>query len=161
MTDKYSISHSLALFVPVLAVADLGAIFAYRNSIDWSVIRKVIIPFVTGILSGFVLLGNLPDAVIRQSAGYSLLLLSACYNFSTAIQKSLQFQKNVLPSNLEDEDKNLKSLTPTWNNFHSFSGCVCFGFISGLLTVVANIAGRNCIMLIKSVEFVKLSMLIH
>jgi uncharacterized membrane protein YfcA len=146
MTDKYSISHSLALFVPVLAFADLGAIFAYRNSIDWSVIRKVIIPFVSGILSGFLLLGNLPDAVIRQSAGVSLLLLSACYNFSTAMQKGLQFQKNVLPSNFEDEDKNLKSLTPTWSTFHSFSGCVCFGYVSGLLTVVANIAGNIYVM---------------
>ena len=158
-----NVGHNLALFVPVLAFADIWAIFAYRNAISWPLIRAFVFPLGFGISAGFLLLGKLSDDVIRRSSGVALLALSVFYNFSSAIRavmsKRRDFNRSddisdTLPLQVEVHACNTNSaangsgkspfasmLFLQSSSPYSAMATVGFGFASGLLTVIANVAG--------------------
>ena len=144
--------HILALFVPVLAFADIWAIFAYRNAINMSIVKAFIFPLGFGISAGFLLLGKFSDDVIRRSAGAALLGLSLFYNFSGTLKAVFSRRRrdinrsdddsDLLPMQIEVKpairtDSSGKLVATPLNILHAIS----FGFASGVLTVIANVAG--------------------
>ena len=154
-----NVGHNLALFVPVLAFADINAIFAYRNAISWSLIRAFVFPLGFGISAGFLLLGKLSDDVIRRSSGVALLALSVFYNFSSTIRAlvskrrdfnrsdddsdslPLQIEVHATNGNGNGSGKSPLLLGNILQSPYSAVSTIGFGFASGVLTVIANVAG--------------------
>jgi uncharacterized membrane protein YfcA len=152
--------RTIGIFVPTLAVADVSAIYVYRDAVRWDIIRGMVLPMAIGMWFGFLCLGRLPDEDVRLFVGWALLVVSiaACYNsvylvFSSASARSALYKSlssgNVVALSLHD-DKNYelptRSVASSCNPQRSsvFSPHVIRAFvgcIAGLLTVIANVAG--------------------
>jgi uncharacterized protein len=149
--------RTIGIFVPTLAVADVSAIYVYRDAVRWDIIRGMVLPMAIGMWFGFLCLGRLPDEDVRLCVGWALLVVSiaAFYSafFSSASARSALYKTlssgNVAALGLHD-DKNYE--LPLRNSASSCNlqrSSLCspavirafVGCIAGLLTVIANVAG--------------------
>jgi len=152
--------RTIGIFVPTLAVADVSAIYVYRDAVRWDIIRGLVLPMAIGMWFGFMCLGRLPDQDVRVFVGWALLLISAasCFNsfvvlLFTASGRSSLYKAitNRSLSHLSEPFSDSKEhQLPTHSIPSSLqrSGLcnpsfvrAAVGCISGLLTVVANVAG--------------------
>jgi uncharacterized membrane protein YfcA len=154
------VSHVIATFVPILLVADLGACMVYRDAVDWGLIKIVLIPMILGIFAGVATIGVLDDNHVKKIVGFALLLITAM-NFiakCTAARKR-PVDSSILPLISKEklliaESSGLEGRRPS-GDAESISmmripitkrrggmlaalGC---GFLTGILTMVANVAG--------------------
>jgi hypothetical protein len=154
----YSTPSLLAIFATILMVADIGALYAYRDDIQWKIINRMAIWIVLGMSLGFCLLGYLPEAQLRVMVGSALLLLSilSLYNRGKNKLEPIALPKySIHHSSTSDSQHNFVSY-----NYYSYEGLtkmielcgfVVASFLIGLLTVAANVAGPLlAVVLIKS-----------
>lgn len=119
----------LALFVPVLSLADLGAVYKYSNTIEWNIIKQLTLPIIIGIGFGVYFIGSFKDDLIRVFAGYSLLFLSIfhfIFPYLITIQPSLPI--------FYDSKTSIKK----W--FFILKAWI-YGLFIGFFTIISNIAG--------------------
>jgi uncharacterized membrane protein YfcA len=137
-----NIGHILAVFAPVLMVADIGAIAVYWKDVQLKIVIKMLISIIIGMVIGFVFLGKESDRVIRQGTGWGLLLLSAVYYGSKGLSSMLT-KSNLLPHfqvNKHDDVGGTVSSTAIQDLLKELV-CWSVGLTAGGLTVVANVAG--------------------
>lgn len=123
----------LAIFVPVLSIADLGAVYKYSKTIQWNVLRQLSLPILIGLGIGFYWMGVLKDDLIRLFAGYALLILSILH-FILPYFSSLPL--SLLPQYSSDSKTFMKS-----KQWISFLKVWIFGLSIGSFTIISNIAG--------------------
>jgi uncharacterized membrane protein YfcA len=164
--------RTLAVFVPVLACADLWAVWAYRDAVEWRIIKVLSAPVVFGMIIGFLLVGKLPEKNIRKAVGVGLLGLSLFYNISKVIVNRKGPPQGCIPKELTSDDEesgfikneavhtthgrdrsNQHKLESVAHESASYAKdytndtpmtmywAIFYGFFTGLLTVVANVAG--------------------
>ena len=163
--------RTLAVFVPVLACADLWAVWAYRDAVEWRIIKVLSVPVVLGMVIGFLLVGKLPERIIRKAVGVGLLGLSLFYNISKVMVNRKGRPQGCIPKELTSDDEesglikdeaphgrvrsnqNKMDLIAQESISHSeedytndtpmptYTWAIFYGFFTGLLTVVANVAG--------------------
>jgi uncharacterized membrane protein YfcA len=128
-------AESLAFFVPVLFISDIGAVYSYRNHVKWSALNPLWIPCFFGIFAGMYCLKTLPEWELKKMSGLSLLILSVIYFF----RKYSNLKS--LPTHVHDDKKDFEQQrsSQNWRNIY-LSGAF-FGFLIGMFTVIANIAG--------------------
>jgi uncharacterized membrane protein YfcA len=127
-----STGRVLAIFVPVLSIADLGAVYKYSKTIEWDVLKQLSIPTLLGLLIGFYFIGSLRDDLIRVFAGSALLILSLLHIILPHLS-SLQLT-STLPqfyNSKSTKSKKWRSSLQVW----------IFGLSIGSFTIISNIAG--------------------
>lgn len=67
--------ESTAALLVILIVGDLFAIWMYRRTVDWVILRKLIWPVILGVALGTVFLGVASDDAVRRVIGTILLAL--------------------------------------------------------------------------------------
>lgn len=67
--------ESTAALLIILIVGDLFAIWMYRKTVDWTILRRLIWPVIIGVIVGTVFLGVASDDVVRRVIGLILLAL--------------------------------------------------------------------------------------
>ena len=146
------VNHIIATFVPILLIADLGAAYAYRDAADWSIIKLIVGPMITGIFGGVMVIGQLDEDEVKKVVGGCLLML-ACSHF---VMK-LCFQKRndpLLPldgksdcpqkrgvDSISSTDIYGSQRIPAYTRRKSLLLASVCGFVTGVLTMVANVAG--------------------
>lgn len=147
------VNHIIATFVPILLIADLGAAYAYRDAVDWSIIKLIVGPMILGIFGGVMVIGQLDEDEVKKVVGGCLLVL-ACSHFVLKWCLSKRTDP-LLPSDRKSDcpqKRGADSISSTdiygsqkvpaymrrRKNLLLASAC---GFITGVLTMVANVAG--------------------
>ncbi|WP_120002862.1 sulfite exporter TauE/SafE family protein [Nesterenkonia muleiensis] len=67
--------ESTAALLILLIVGDLFAIWMYRKTVDWTILRRLIWPVIIGVAVGTVFLGAASDGAVRRVIGVILLAL--------------------------------------------------------------------------------------
>jgi uncharacterized protein len=134
---KGGAGHILALLVPVLFLADLGAAYSFRKDVQWPVIQKLFVPGVVGMMIGVAVLQYLPDDLIKVCAGYCLALLATSHFLFPFFTQAFA-GNSTLPTTTRGLSMNLSLslLAP-----HSLLMAWLYGLLIGIFTVIANIAG--------------------
>lgn len=65
--------ESTAALLVILIVGDLFAVWMYRRTVDWAVLRRLIWPVLIGVAAGAVFLAVSSDEVVRRVIGVILL----------------------------------------------------------------------------------------
>ena len=159
------IGKVIATFVPILLIADLGACYVYRDAVDWTIIKLLVVPMFAGIIAGVLLMGVLDDNHVKRVVGIALMIL-AISNFIIKCSYSAKKKnsESLLPITYTKSDNPLRGGTDSIscdnrkrgdsessNSTHKVLvqgrrkgdfvvGMTC-GFITGILTMVANVAG--------------------
>lgn len=160
--------RTIGIFVPVLAVADISAIYAYRDAVRWDIIRGLVLPMAIGMWFGFMCLGRLPDEDVRLCVGYALIFVTLVGNYRPILSyftsRGKAVYRSISTGNLlselaeggiaavSDDDNNKYELPSTClvpiptvvqrslaSNPHVMRALI--GFTAGMLTVIANVAG--------------------
>jgi uncharacterized membrane protein YfcA len=66
---------SVGMVLIILICADLVAVRAYRNDVDWSQLRRLFPWAMAGVVAGSLALGRIDDVQLRRAIGAILLLL--------------------------------------------------------------------------------------
>jgi uncharacterized protein len=161
------VNHVIATFVPILLVADLGACLVYRDAVDWGLIKVVLVPMLAGIFAAVATLGVLDDNNVKKVVGLALLLIAVANYFvkyTTSKTKRSGDSSSLLPIIVKSVEKDkLPNLdgsghdgrrrapsvdgesvitrTPIAKRRGGIWAAILCGFLTGVLTMVANIAG--------------------
>ncbi|WP_218221557.1 sulfite exporter TauE/SafE family protein [Nesterenkonia sp. Act20] len=65
--------ESTAALLVLLLVGDLFAVWMYRRTVDWAILRRLIWPVLVGVAVGTVFLGLASDGAVRRVIGAILL----------------------------------------------------------------------------------------
>ena len=150
----------IGLLIPVYCASDLFACYAYKDSIRWDILRNLVLPVAVGMFFSFLTLGMIDAEDIRTYVGVTL----ACLLVMLSIMTLFPEKKEVLPTAFStplrvnskermtpnDDDESEESKTSAlsmalqkisrsligFGSFHAF-----VGFLTGYLTVVANVGG--------------------
>lgn len=108
---------STGLILPMLIVADILAVRAFRAHARWEYIRRMLPPTLLGVGAGFLLMGRLDDATFKTTLGGIVLILAAM--------------------------QGTRLLYPGWlgNVPHSRAFAWTMGIMAGVATMLANAAG--------------------
>lgn len=131
-----NIGHILAIFAPVLMLADIGAIIAYFKDVNFRIVLELAASITIGMLFGFIFLGNTNELLIRHMTGAALLFLSILF-YGSKLCRSHISKLNILPHSHSDKLTTSFDFGPNVQRLCS----VCVGICTGALTVVANVAG--------------------
>lgn len=112
--------ESTAALLILLIVGDLFAIWMYRKTVDWGILRRLIWPVIIGVIVGTVFLGLASDGVVRRVIG-GILLLLLCF---TLWRRS----RAARTSSRGDQQPG------RWAGYG-------YGFLGGFTTMVANAGG--------------------
>ena len=61
------------LLMPVLLAADGYAVYAYRKTVRWDIVRDMVLPIAVGMFAGFLLLGRFNSKWMRKLLGVGVL----------------------------------------------------------------------------------------
>lgn len=128
---KGTFTHCMAMMVPILAFADVGALFSFFDDARYDIIFSLLPPMVIGVLVGLQLNNLLNDSTIRKFVGGALLFMSIiryCTAMSKYLKPSSTSAGNILP-------------LFSSSNENTSAGMNIIGFICGVFTVLANVAG--------------------
>lgn len=108
---------STGLILPMLIVADILAVRAFRAHANWTYIRRMLPPTLAGVFVGFILMGRIDDAAFRTTLGIIV--------FTLAIMQAIRLAY------------------PDWLGTvpHSPSFAWVMGGLAGVATMLANAAG--------------------
>ena len=67
------------LLVPVLLAADGYAVYAYRKSARWDVVRDMVLPIAVGMFTGFLLLGRFDAMWMRKLLGVGVFVMGVIF----------------------------------------------------------------------------------
>jgi hypothetical protein len=136
-----NIGHLLAIFAPVLMIADIGAIVVYWKEVQFGIVLKLAVSIAVGMVVGFIFLGNQDEGRIRRVTGLSLLVLSIVYYVSKFLRRYCN-KFHILPRSNDDDKPKSDYLSVLASNgiFKSVSAAMV-GIVTGGLTVIANVAG--------------------
>jgi uncharacterized membrane protein YfcA len=150
------VNHTVATFVPVLLIADLGAFYAYKDSVDWAIIKLITIPMIIGIFAGVILLEELDDKQVKIAVGLALIILAMFhFTYKYCIKKTFEASTIVIkvdkirsdsfaiadsPKKRSDSNASTAS-SDGYKKRRAFLLSICCGFVAGILTMVANVAG--------------------
>jgi len=109
---------STGLLLPMLAFADIAAVFYYRRHGNWKLVFRLIPWALGGIMAGSLLMPYISDAVLQPTIGFIVLLMLSL-NFWRARSSHSFFEK--MP--------------------HHWAFSASMGFFAGLTTQMANAAG--------------------
>lgn len=162
------VNHVIATFVPILLVADLGACLVYRDAVDWGLIKIVLFPMFVGIFAAVATLGILDDNNVKKVVGLALLLIAVAnyiVKYATSKTKRAGDSSSLLPIMVKSVEKDKSSnldgsghesrrprapsvdgesviiRTPITKRRGGIWVAIFCGFLTGVLTMVANIAG--------------------
>ena len=149
----HRIGETLALFVPVLFTADLGAALSYRKHVDWKALQPLWIPCLFGILLGVCSLGSLPEWAIKKLSGLSLLILAVIHFSGKRNSKALpqHADSGILWNTCKLRRPLILKDAEVISNF-------IFGGLIGFFTVIANIAGPILVIYLLKLEIPKMQM---
>lgn len=109
---------STAIMLCLLLVGDLFAVWLYRHSIEWLILRRLIPPVFAGLICGVLVLSQLSSGQLRTLIGIILLLLTVG---TLLMLRSSQHQSQHFS--------------------HSVAARWFYGSLGGLTTMVANAGG--------------------
>ena len=131
--------HIIAMFTPVLFCSDLYISIVMRNKVEWNYVKSLAPSFLVGLLLGFMLIKIFTDSIVRKIAGYGLVILATIH---CIVKYGSRF--SLLPSTNKTISiahiLQLHKLHDIKDN-HSTIVTYIVGLASGLLSVVANVAG--------------------
>lgn len=90
------INKILILFIPILFIADICAVYTYYNYIKFNHIKFLFIPILIGMLYGTYFLQSYSDIIIRNYVGYSLIFLSLIHYMIPFLQQSTLLTSSTL-----------------------------------------------------------------
>lgn len=135
---KGTFAHSMAMMVPILAFADVGALFAFFKDARYDIIYSLLTPMIVGVLVGVQLMNLLSDSSTRKFVGASLFLMAFIRYYSALMnRKSSTTSNGLLPISTSESTSTSNEL----NAWKIFAGMNIIGFICGIFTVLANVAG--------------------
>jgi uncharacterized protein len=117
MAEIFPGKSSSGVVLPMLIFADIMAAVLYRQEILWPRIRALFLPILLGIIAGWAVLKNLPDAAFKPLIGVMVLIMLGLH--------LLKGRAPLLTKNMPG------SGAFTWTG----------GLLTGLSTMVANAAG--------------------
>lgn len=125
-------------------VADAGACYAYRDSVDWNLLYILLLPMIVGMIVGGFLLGVLDDLTMKAIVGSCLLLL-VIVHFTSKVLFQTYYKRSGLPlvsSTVAIEKLAISSVSSDEdsNKIRSTLLSVGIGFVCGIATILANIA---------------------
>jgi uncharacterized protein len=146
--SSVTVGHVLAIFVPVLSLADLGAVYKYSQFIQWNIVKQLSLPILLGLALGFYFLGSFSDHLIRLLAGTALLLLALFHLFLPSLliiftgsnQQPLSLLPFSLPLSQFNENQSKISFKKWIPGIVSLKFWI-FGVSIGSFTIISNIAG--------------------
>lgn len=121
--------ESTAALLVILIVGDLFAIWMYRRTVDWVILRRLIWPVLVGVAVGTVFLGLASDAVVRRVIGVILLALLVL-----TLWRRRQASRAAARSGEEGDDDADPSSPGRVTGF-------AYGWLGGFTTMVANAGG--------------------
>jgi uncharacterized membrane protein YfcA len=135
--------HVLALFVPVLSLADLGAVYQYSQYIQCNILKQLALPTLLGLFLGFSFLGSFSDHLLRLSAGFALLLIALLHFALPSLLKYTSLQLHT-SSSLPFTDSDYRSDDDSKTSMKKWLSSLkiwIFGGSIGYFTIISNIAG--------------------
>lgn len=144
-------AQAIAIIVPILAAADVAAVFAFRKDARIDVLKVMVLPCVLGIGIGLLSLGKLSNILIKHLIGYSLIFLTVLKFGLPLIFSSdskLETSFSLLNRWISNMGKlfNSKRVSLSYTDGVVVVGGICAGF----LTIMANVAGPIVNMLLLS-----------
>ena len=121
MAQVYPAKESTGAVLPMLILADLMAIGAYRKHVDWQELWRLLPATVLGLLAGWVLLDRIPGVIYGRVLGWMIL----CMMLLLLWQK---LDRRVLGTVLKELLQH--PLLATFS-----------GFLAGVTTMMANAGG--------------------
>jgi len=129
------------LLMPVLLAADGYAVYAYRKTVRWDVVRDMVLPIAVGMFAGFLLLGRFNAKWMRKLLGVGVFVMGAMFHAivrknGSSGSKSESREDTPLPTKFGGETEGggvvhvLKSITST-GVFRALLAFSC-----GLLSVI-------------------------
>lgn len=118
MALSFPAKMSTGLLLPILAFADIAAVFYYRRHGNWKLVFRLLPWALAGIMTGSFLMPYISDAVLQPMIGFIVLVMLAL-NFWRSKSSNSFFDK--LP--------------------HHWAFSASMGFFAGLTTQMANAAG--------------------
>ncbi len=131
--------RTLALFVPCLFFADLGACYVYKESVNMEISKVFLVPMLVGIFIGFLVLNMIDGKQIKLCVGFSLLLVIFIQIYSLYLKSKFVEKDQPLPTKIsviQDSNSNKKIKSSKDYYLLIFSAVIC-----GILSTIANIAG--------------------
>ena len=157
------INKILILFIPILSIADLCAVYTYSNYIKFNHIKLLFLPILIGMIYGTYFLQTYSDIIIRKYVGYSFIFLSIIHYLIPFLQQSILSSSTstsrsiILPyyrtsgerlsneshnnNNNSDDDDNYQSRKYSFQLFYNQIKHVIYGLLIGYFTMISNVGG--------------------
>lgn len=66
---------SVGALLPMLVIADMMALFYYRKAADWSILLRVMVPTIIGVIIGYFILDRVPTEHFNVFIGFVILFI--------------------------------------------------------------------------------------
>lgn len=120
--------ESAGAVLPLLILADIMAVLAYRKQADWSKLVWLFPWAILGVIVGYFTLGKINDVQTSRLIGLILLVM-------ISLQFAKRLRKKPLQAGVKSADDGMKE------NKHSPVYTATMGSLAGFTTMVANAAG--------------------
>ena len=114
------------------------------NYVRWDILKILVIPFTIGIYIGFRCLGMFSELIIKKIVGAILLIISLIY-----------FGKQYFATNSKKSDEKSTTIVKSSPNLLL---AIFVGVISGLFTMLANVAGPIVVLFLMKCDLQKLEL---
>lgn len=125
--------ESTGAVLPLLIAADLMAIRGFRDHVDWRELRRLLPSTLIGIVSGWMLMGGIPNAKFGMFLGWMILAMMALVVWQ-------RFDRRILAAVMHH------------SVLSGFSG-----FVAGVSTMMANAGGPAMTFYLLAKKFDKMS----
>ncbi|GAA1151466.1 sulfite exporter TauE/SafE family protein [Nesterenkonia lutea] len=125
--------ESTAALLVLLLVGDLFAVWMYRRTVDWAILRRLIWPVLLGVAVGTVFLGVASDGAVRRVIGAILLGL--------LVFTLLRRRRQSRAPELSSSPPSGHPARPSEAGKPSRLAGRGFGWLGGFTTMVANAGG--------------------
>lgn len=126
--------ESTGAVLPLLIFADLMAVGGFRRHVDWNELRRLLPSTLIGVLSGWIVMGRIPDAGFGAFLGWMILAMMALVLWQ-------RFDKRVLDAVMHH---------PVLSGFS--------GFAAGVSTMMANAGGPAMTFYLLAKKFDKMAL---
>ena len=79
--------QSTGVMLILLLAGDLFAIGIYKKHVEWSVLKKLMLPVVTGVFVGAFFLHNATDESLKKTIGWIVIFLVASFPITQKLQR--------------------------------------------------------------------------
>jgi uncharacterized protein len=135
MAEAMPARASTGVVLPLLIIGDLYSVRAYGVHTEWKYVHRLVLPVMAGVVLGWALMNQIPDALFRPVMGWIILGLSL-----------LQVTRRLAGEAVE-------------RLAHSMGFAAAMGLLGGVATMLANAAGPIMALYFLSVQLPKFSFL--